>query len=160
MEDASIIIDNQFWFGKIFFHSVLIKLLVIIGCFQCFLSFFVRLMMLFIAVCCARSLAIMVCVSCTLLVPLTFLKLNFCHVKPTSMFRRIVDFQSFYDPSRFRWCKCFIKRSRFMGVQIVHYQYDFLCIWKQFHLTLFLCCIVHQVFVLGRVIDFCLFYSF
>lgn len=42
------------------------------------LIFFVRLMMLFIAVCCARSLAIMVCVSCTLLVPLTFLKLMRC----------------------------------------------------------------------------------
>ena len=39
------------------------------------------------------------------------LKLNFCHVKPTSMFRRIVDFQSFYDPS------CFLMVERLYKIE-------------------------------------------
>ena len=57
-------------------------------------------------------------------------QIDFCHIKPASMFWRIVDLKSFYDPSCFRWWKCFIKRSCFMCVKIIHYQNDLLRIRK------------------------------
>jgi hypothetical protein len=46
-------------------------------------------------------------------------QLNFGHVQPTSMFRRIVKFQFSQYPARFHWWKSLIHSRRFVGRQVI-----------------------------------------
>lgn len=41
----------------------------------------------------------------------------------------IVDFEAFHDPEYLLWWERFIERGRLMRIKIIHYQYDFCCIW-------------------------------
>jgi len=56
------------------------------------------------------------------------IQLYLCYIRPTAVLGCITKF----EPVPYRlspiWLKCFIKETRFMGVQIVHYQRYLFCL--------------------------------
>ena len=46
-----------------------------------------------------------------------YIKFNFLHIKPTSMFGSVVNFQTLYDPPCFSRRKGFVQRCCFMGIK-------------------------------------------
>ena len=61
-----------------------------------------------------------------------YIKFNFLHIKPTSMFGSVVNFQTLYDPPCLSRRKGFVQRCCFMGIKIIHYQYNLFDIRKHF----------------------------
>ena len=51
-------------------------------------------------------------------------KFYLCNIKPTTMFRRIVNFKSACKSKRVFWGKGFVERTYGVSIQIVHYKHD------------------------------------
>src|ERR1039457_4097951 len=53
---------------------------------------------------------------------------GFSQIQPASMLWRVVPFEPFDEPPRLGWRKRFVKRRRFVRIEIVLDEHDFLCV--------------------------------
>ena len=64
--------------------------------------------------------------------PIQGAKLDFRHIEPTAMLRRIMDFEAFCQPPGFLRGKHLVEGSNAMGVQVVHDQTYLDSVWVAF----------------------------
>mgnify|MGYP001081886848 CR=1 FL=1 len=76
--------------------------------------------------------------------PLEDAYLDFCHIQPACVFRRVVKFQLSEQPSCLGWLENFIQRSWFMSVEVVLHYSDYLRVWVS---------LIHQPFNEFGIVD-------